>query len=151
MGYTKLFEDIVASSVWDEDDKIRLVWITMLALKDRYHFVRGTERFLGLAARVSPEDCQRALLKLTSPDPKSRSTENEGRRIRAVPGGWEILNGEHYQRKLSYEERREYNRNKQAEYRKRKKESSLRGKLAGAGQAINEGLKPFGSNAGVAA
>ena len=61
MGYTKLFEDIVASSVWDEDDKVRLVWITMLALKDRYHFVRGTEKFLGLAARVSAEDCNRAL------------------------------------------------------------------------------------------
>lgn len=138
-----MFEDLVASSVWDEDNETRLVWITMLALKDRHHFVRGTERFLALAARVSAEDCARALGKLSSPDPKSRSTEREGRRIEAVPGGWMILNGETYQKKLSYEERKEYNREKQREYRKRRKESSLSGRRAGAEKAIADGLEPF--------
>jgi len=121
MAYTKLFSEIVASSVWDEDDKTRLVWITMLALKNRDHFVRGTERFICLAARVSPEDCRHALDKLEGPDPQSRTPANEGRRVAAVPGGWQILNGDLYQHKLSPAERAEYNRGKQAEYRARQK------------------------------
>ena len=121
MAYTKLFSEIVASSVWDEDDKTRIVWITMLALKNRDHFVRGTERFLCLAARVSPEDCRRALDRLEGPDPQSRTPANNGCRVQAVAGGWQILNGELYQHKLSPAERAEYNRAKQAEYRKRKR------------------------------
>ena len=121
MAYTKLFEEIVASSVWDEDDKTRLVWITMLAIKNRDHFVRGTNRYLALAARVSQEDCDRALEKLSSPDASSRTPDNEGRRIRRENGGWTILNGEKYQQALSYEDRKAYNREKKAESRRRKK------------------------------
>ena len=68
-----------------------------------------------------------------------------------MPGGWEILNGEKYQQKLSYEERKEYNRKKQAEYRARKKGTTLAAKQAGAQQAIKEGLAPFSPNASVAA
>ena len=103
MGYTKLFTEIVASSIWDEDDKTRLVWITMLAMKDRRHFVRGTTRYLALAARVTLEECGNALGKLLSPDAKSRTPDNEGRRIIEEPGGWIILNGDKYQGLLSYE------------------------------------------------
>jgi hypothetical protein len=141
MGYTKLFGDIVASSIWDEDDKTRIVWVTMLALKDRAHFVRGTERYLALAARVTPEECGRALKKLLSPDKKSRSPENEGRRIEERPGGWVVLNGEKYQKLLSYEERKAYNREKQAEYRRRKKARKETAKVAGATEAIKDGLQ----------
>lgn len=140
MGYTKLFNELVASSVWDEDDKTRILWITMLALKDRAHFVRGTMNYLALAARLSLEDCTASLNKLAGPDNQSRSTEHEGRRIKAVPGGWEILNGEKYSKMLSYEERKEYNRAKQAEYRKRKKNVKDAGTIAGAGRALKEGF-----------
>lgn len=139
-GYTKLFSDIVASSIWDEDDKTRLVWITLLALKDRSHFVRGTVSYLHRVARVSEGECEESLRKLQSPDPNSRSTENEGRRIANVPGGWFILNGEQYQKRLSYEERKEYQREKQAEYRKRKKMVGIEGAKEGARQAISEGF-----------
>lgn len=125
MGYTKLFSELVASSVWDEDDKTRILWITMLALKDRAHFVRGTVKYLALAARLPVDVCQWSLDKLSAPDPQSRSTEHEGRRIKAVPGGWEILNGEKYSKLLSHEQRKEYNRQKQAEYRKAQKLKEL--------------------------
>lgn len=140
MGYTKLFSELVASSVWDEDDKTRIVWITMLALKDRWHFVRGTAHYLSLASRVSDVECAKALARLGAPDPKSRNTDNEGRRIREVPGGWEILSGEKYSKMLSYEERKEYNRNKQAEYRLRKKDLANAAKCEGAQGAIKDGL-----------
>lgn len=113
----------------------------MLALKDRHHFVRGTVRYLALASRMALDECQLALDKLSSPDPASRSQEHDGRRIRAEPGGWTILNGEKYNQKLSYEERKEYNRHKQAEYRKRKKDIAREGATDGAGQALTEGFQ----------
>jgi hypothetical protein len=119
MGYTKIFEEIIRSSIWDEDDKTRIVWITLLAMKDRHHFVRGTEEWLRFAARVSSEDCQKALRKLSSPDKNSHSQEEEGRRIKPVPGGWFIVNGEYYTKKLDYASRLEYKASKQAEYRER--------------------------------
>lgn len=141
MGYTKLFTEIVASSIWDEDDKTRLVWITMLALKDRNHFVRGTVNYLALASRVTVTECEAALAKLLNPDPKSRSTEHEGRRVREEPGGWTVLNGEKYRNLLSVTERNEYNRVKQAEYRLRKKQLTKKAKQAGGTQAVVEIVK----------
>lgn len=140
-GYTKLFSELVASSIWDEDDKTRIVWITMLALKDRAHFVRGTLKYLALAARMSDQECKKALDTLSAPDPQSRTTDHEGRRIKVVPGGWEILNGEKYSKMLSLAERQEYNRQKQAEYRKRNKSLKYQAQCDGAKQAIKDGLQ----------
>ena len=139
-GYTKLFGIIIASSIWDEDDKTRLVWITMLALKDRHHVVNATIKALSLFARVSEPECERALNKFMSPDPSSRTPGHEGRRIETVPGGWRILNGEMYAHMLTKEERREYNAEKQAEHRKRLKLIKHNGAVAGARQAIEEGF-----------
>jgi polygalacturonase len=120
-GYTKLFQDIVTSTIWGEDDKTRLVWITMLALKDRKHFVSASVPGLARQANVSLADCEKAIRKLEGPDPHSRSKEYGGRRIKAVEGGWMILNGEKYRNRMNEDERREYNRQKQAEYRARNK------------------------------
>jgi hypothetical protein len=49
---------------------------------------------IGLADRskVTLEECQLALNRLSSPDPHSRSPEFEGRRIEAIDGGWSVLN-----------------------------------------------------------
>lgn len=145
MGYTKLFSDLVASSVWDEDDKTRIVWITMLALKDRDHFVRGTVRFIALASRIPESDCLRAIDILSEPDPRSRTPDNDGRRIQAEPGGWLVLNGRKYNEMLSHAERREYNARKQAEYRKRKKHARRAAERDGAQQALNEGMRESGA------
>lgn len=146
MGYTKLFEELIRSSIWGQDDKTRIVWITLLACKDRNHFVRGTEEWLASAARVTPEDCDMALKKLSNPDPKSHCQEDEGRRIKPMPGGWHIVSGEYYSRKLDYAERREYNRNKQAEYRKRHKTNSDTAKRDGARQALNDGFNSIANS-----
>lgn len=141
MGYTKLFEELVRSSVWREDNQTRIVWITLLALKDRNHFVRGDDRYLAAVANVSIEDFQKAVGKLSGPDPNSHLKNDDGARIRMGDGGWFIINGEHYAKKLSAAERAEYNRQKQAEYRKRKKEVANAGACAGATKAINEAFK----------
>ena len=122
VGYTKLFSEIIASTVWREPDHVRLVWITMLALKDRWHIVSASIPGLADFAKVGLEQCEEALEVLSSPDTYSRTKENEGRRIKRVEGGWLILNGEKYRNKMSLDERREYQRIKQSEYRKKDKE-----------------------------
>lgn len=139
MGYTKLFSELVASSIWDEDDTTRILWITMLALKDRNHFVRGTEKWLQAASRI-PDDAlfQASLKKLSNPDPNSKNQDKDGRRITKAEGGWLIVSGDYYQRMLSQEERREYNRQKQSEYRKRKSTVKNEGAKSGAKHAIKE-------------
>lgn len=121
MGFTKLFEDIVSSSIWNEDDKTRLVWITLLALKKGNHVAHASVGGLAHMARVSVQDCQKAIDKLTAPDPDSRTEDYEGRRIEKVPGGFLILNGELYRQKRDEDDRKAY----MAEYMKgyRRKQS----------------------------
>ncbi len=116
-GYTKLFSSILASTIWREDDKTRIVWITLLAMSDKDGIADGSVPGLADFARVSVADCRAALNKLASPDPDSRSKEYEGRRIEIIDGGWRILNHAKYRAKLNEDERREYLRKKQAEHR----------------------------------
>lgn len=121
MGYTKLFSSIVASTIWREDDKTRIVWITMLALKDERHVVEASLPGLADIARVSLKECEAALEKLGSPDKYSRNQEHQGRRIQKVQGGWMILNGEYYRQKMSAEDRRVYKTKWQRDSRAKKK------------------------------
>ena len=121
MGYTKLFSDIVMSTIWREPDHVRLVWITMLALRDRWHTVQASVPGLADAARVSLESCRDAIKILSSPDPDSRTKDFDGRRIEETEGGWLILNGEKFRQRMSLDDRREYQRIKQKEYRDNKK------------------------------
>ena len=106
--------------MWREDLPTKVVWITLLAMKDRDGVVHGSVPGLAHLAGVSVEECERALEKFKSPDKWSRSQENEGRRIKDVDGGWVVLNHVKYRdEKADY--RREYNRAKQAEYRQKRK------------------------------
>ena len=111
-GYTKLFSDIVDSSIWSERDEVRIVWVTMLALCDADGFIRGSVNWLAHKARVSPNDCQEALAKFEAPDPISRTPDNEGRRIQTVEHGWLILNHHIFRARngLSSDPRRVYQR-----------------------------------------
>lgn len=140
MGYTKLFSSIVASTIWREDNETRLVWITMLALKNDRHEVEASLPGLADLARVSLSDCEKAIKKLSDPDKYSRNQLHEGRRIAKCDGGWRILNGQYYRHKLSEDERREYQRIKQAEYRKRKKDLKDAAICDGAQEAIVDGI-----------
>lgn len=142
-GYTKIFTEILGSTIWREDSETRLVWITMLVLKDREQVVHCSIPGLADFARVSLEACEAALKKLSSPDKYSRSEEFEGRRIEKVDGGWKVLNGQKYRDKLNLEERREYKRVKAIEYRKRKKDLSVEAQKEGARDAIRDGLKHY--------
>lgn len=140
MGYTKLFSSIVASTIWREDDKTRIVWITMLAMKNERHLVEASLPGLADLARVTIRECEAAVGKLEARDKYSRNQEHEGRRIERVQGGWKILNGEYYRKQMSAEDRREYQRLYHQEYRKRRKVMKDGAVMEGAKQAINDGF-----------
>jgi hypothetical protein len=119
-GFTKLWAEITDSSIWNEDDKTRIVWITMLARMGPDYVVRASVGGLAHLARVSREDCEKALEKLSSPDPDSRSSEEEGRRIKKVEGGFFMINGEKFRQRRGDEEKKAYMREYMRQYRKNK-------------------------------
>jgi len=108
MGYAKLFSEILASTIWQESNHIKIVWITMLAMKDERHEVMASVPGLAKMAGVSREQCEEGLNVLSSPDVDSRSQEYQGRRILKCDGGWKILNGEKFRKKMSLEAKKEY-------------------------------------------
>lgn len=124
-GYTKLFNSILASTIWRADMPTRIVWITLLAMADKNGVAEGSVPGLADFARVSLPECQKALDSLMAPDEWSRSQEHEGRRIIAIDGGWQILNHAKYRAKLGADERREYLRIKQAEQRRKRVNSTV--------------------------
>jgi len=118
-NFTLLWSKILDSSIWIKESKeTRLVWITMLAMKDKDGRVSAAKIGLADRAKVSLEECEQALKVFLAPDPHDTSKVNEGRRIHEVPGGWQIVNHEIY--RCSTAERREVWRQSQAEYRNRK-------------------------------
>lgn len=93
-GFTKLFADIVHSTVWREDVHTKIVWITMLAMSDRHGQVMSSLPGLADSAKVTLNQCIHALSILSAPDQYSRTKEYEGRRISDIDGGWLLLNYE---------------------------------------------------------
>ena len=111
-GFAKLSSNLVTSSLWScEDDQTRIMFITMLALADAKGFVSGTLPGMADMARVSAEDAERALSILEGPDPYSRTPDDEGRRIRKVPGGWILTGYVRHRNEMSKEARAEAKRN----------------------------------------
>jgi len=93
---SNLHSNIIHSTVWRESDHVRIVWITMLAMCDKYGYVEASLPGLADASRVTIEQCRDALNQLSLPDEHSRNPDNEGRRIKQVRGGWKIINHLHY-------------------------------------------------------
>lgn len=119
-GFTKLFGTLVTSTIWREDDKTRVVWITMLAMADRHGYVAASVPGLAAIANVATEECRAALLRLKAPDLDSRTKDREGRRLEDADGGWTILNYAKYRELGRSVDRTEYLRVKKQESRSRK-------------------------------
>jgi len=122
-GFTKLFSSIITSSIWSEDDKTRIMWITMLASADACGHVSGSIPGMAAIARMSVEDAKKSIQALCKPDQYSRSKEYEGRRLIDSEGGWDIVNYDKYRQKRDPEKRKEQNRQAQEEFRHKQKVS----------------------------
>jgi hypothetical protein len=103
MGFTKLDESILMSSIMLEDSDTFKVWIALLAACKSDGIARVS--IVGIASHtfLPIETVRRSFEKLSSPDIDSRSINDEGKRIRRIDGGYEIINYQKY-RELSYKE-----------------------------------------------
>lgn len=120
-SWTPLWSMIVDSSVWLEKDHVRIVWITMLAMKDSDDVCRVTAFQLAQRAHKTEREVLDALRILSLPDEiREEKQEYEGRRIRQVEDGWLILNGAKYREMMQKEMERARWRRAQAAQRRKK-------------------------------
>lgn len=116
--FTKLFSSITESTIWCEPAATRLTWITMLAMADRHGRVWASIPGLANRARVTVSEVESALRTFLSPDPYSRTPDNEGRRVIDIDGGWQLLNHAKYRdirdEETIRESKREHMRRKRA-------------------------------------
>jgi hypothetical protein len=132
--WAPLFSKIVDSSVWCEEDHVRIVWITMLALKDADHVVRYSAFQLAQRAHKSEAEVLDALQVLAAPDTKRLEPQPfEGRRIEKTEDGWKVLNGEAYKELMRSINRKAYKAEHEKGRRAKKKAAS--GPLPGEQQA----------------
>jgi hypothetical protein len=124
MAYTKLFNSIITSTIWSEDDQTRIVWITMLAIADKNGEVQGSIPGLARIAGVPVEACRAAITKFLSPDIDSRTKDDEGRRIDVIEGGWHLLNHGKYRNMASDADRAEKAAIRQAKHREKVKRNA---------------------------
>src|SRR4029077_253867 len=103
---------------------------TLLAIADREGYVFGSRNGLIRLANLDPDECANAdpFQALMDPDKDSsdilRNPENEGRRIIAVAGGFQVLNFPYYRSLRNEDDRRE--QNKEAQQRFRSKRASAK-------------------------
>jgi hypothetical protein len=120
-----LWSKTLDSSVWRRESKeTRLVWVTMLMMKDSDGQVLASQVGLADRAVVTDEECREALRVLLAPDPNDTSKVEDGRRIRVIPGGWQIINHDLY--RFSTDAKREFWKAQKAEQRAAKKPASSR-------------------------
>jgi len=115
--YTPIWDRLPDSSVWEEPYHVRILWITMLSLKDRDHVVRYDAYGLRKRANITDEETAEGLKVLSDPDRRRPGQEDGGRRIEKHAEGWLILNGEKYQNMMREANRRAYKADWQREKR----------------------------------
>ena len=121
MSYIKLFSSLVTSTIWMEDDKTRIVWITMLAIADKNGEIQASIPGLARIAGVPVPDTEIAIQKFLEPDEHSRTPDDEGRRIEKIDGGWSLLNHAKYRLMASKDESKTSNAERQRRHRERQK------------------------------
>ena len=104
-GYTKVFNSILTSTIWQEDSDTKVVWVTLLALADANGVADATIPGLANLAGVPLAKTIEAIKKFLAPDPYSRTKTDGGRRIMEVEGGWLLLNHSSYRQKRDPEAR----------------------------------------------
>ena len=92
MGFTKLDERILQSSIMAENAEIFKVWIAFLAAADFEGIARVSAVYIASCCHLSIETVDMAIEKLSSPDKYSRSLNDEGKRLERIDGGYKLIN-----------------------------------------------------------
>ena len=115
MSFTKLDRGILQSSIMAEPAEIFKVWVAFLAACDADGIARVAPPYIAAVTYLPIETVRAAIQRLEGPDEDSRSTNDDGRRIRRVDGGWELINYARYRartpQEYEAERRRKYRRN----------------------------------------
>lgn len=131
--YAKIFAQIFDSSI-AENYEVRHVFEDLLKLADKTGVVDMTMEAVARRTNVPFEKVKFGIEELMKPDPRSRSHDNEGRRLMPLDShrdwGWIISNYEHYRAIQDAEALRENWRDAKAKQRakepKKKKQVVLR-------------------------
>lgn len=123
--YAKLFTSIYQGTLRGDTHGL-VVFTNLLAHADAEGWVDIHPKAIAEEVGLSIEQVRTALSALESPDPESRSPEEEGRRIVRLDEhrawGWRIVNHAKYRAIRSEEERREQNRLAQQRWREKHKQ-----------------------------
>lgn len=107
MIYSKLFEYLTNTQVWQKPLHVRIVWLTMNALTNKMNCVNATLSSLSEVSMVSESECYDAIQKL-----------KDDHYIVENSSGWLVLEKGTTIPDLAKEcERRDYQKNKMTEYR----------------------------------
>lgn len=123
----KHFESMYEGSMYGAGTNVFAVWGYVIS-HTRAGRVELNPKKLADTLGGTMEEIQKAIEYLMSPDPHSRHKEHQGRRL-LKEGEFQYFlpSWASYQQIRNEEERREYNRNKQREYRQMKKGKPLPG------------------------
>jgi len=147
--YAKLFASLYQGTLRGQPDEI-LVFTNLLAHCDSTGHVDKHPKAISEETGLSISRVQDALFFLESPDPESRSPEEEGRRIIRLDEhrswGWRIVNHGKYRAIRSEEDRREQNRLAQERWRNKNKQSKPRKPKSAQAEAEAEGDKEISPN-----
>lgn len=122
MGFTKLDSNILQSSIMAAPSNTFKVWVTLLAACGHDGIARVSSVFLSSVCHLPASSVDKALEYLESPDSHSRSTNDDGRRIRRVDGGYFVINYRKY-RAFTYSDSPEAVR--QRRHREKERDNAL--------------------------
>jgi len=141
--YGKIFQTMYDGTLCTKGPWEALVTFQqMIVLSDKEGVVDMTAESIARRTTIPLEVIEKGIEALEKPDPHSRTPDEDGRRIVRLsdhrPWGWRIVNHAHYRKIRSGDERREYMRSYQQEYRKHHKPSVNNRKQNKPGKPISE-------------
>ena len=118
--YVKMFKSIFDGSLYGQFEPT-VVFMAMLVIAEREGIVDMTPEAIAARCGYPLKIVLQGIAELEKPDPRSRTPDEDGRRIVKLEDsrdwGWRITNYEKYEKIRSAEERREYFRLKKREQR----------------------------------